>query len=48
MSEKNKKEERIRAIIASKEFKEHPELFTSQVLAHSTPERISDILSMEE
>ena len=47
-TKKNKKEERIRAIIASKEYQEHPELFTSQVLAHSTPERISEIISMEE
>lgn len=48
MSEKNKKEKRIQAIIASKEFKEHPELFTSTTLAHSTPERIQAIIASKE
>ena len=35
-------------ILKSEEYKSHPELFASQVLAHSTPERIKDILSMDE
>ena len=35
-------------MIASEEFKTYPHLFTSQVLAHATPDKIKDILSMEE
>ena len=39
---------RFIVILNSKEFQEHPELFTSTTLAYSTPERISDIISMPE
>lgn len=38
----------IEKIIESKEFKEHPELFTSQVLARSSLEEIKKIVESEE
>ena len=40
--------EKIQAIINSKEFKEHPELFTSTVLAKSNIEKIQAIINSKE
>ena len=38
----------VKEIMESEEFKRYPELFTSEVLAHSTPERIQSIIHSEE
>ncbi len=40
--------EKVQAILNSEEYKAHPELFTSQTLAHSNIEKIQAILSSEE
>ena len=39
--------EEIQKIIQSPEFKEHPELFTSQTLAHAKLEEIQELLQMD-
>ena len=40
--------EKIQEIINSKEFKEHPELFTSEVMARSSIEKIQEIINSKE